>query len=265
MSILDQLFARGRAELPTIEVDETAWRRCGEQWLGLARAQDRTEVPDSRSVEVFVVLAATAGSETASQWLAERYFDGVRDALRGAGVPDADRDDAVQQVWTRMFATRDDEPAAALRYVGHGDLAGLLKVSAARIALNRVRDRGRLVPEESAAAIADELDVELATIERRYRSEFKAAFEAAVAQLSTEDRNLLRMHILDGLSIDRLAALQGIHRSTAARRVAKAREQVAAGVREELVARIGDQGPVQSLLRVVRSGLDLSLSRVLGD
>ena len=244
-------------------MDESAWRRRAEQWRVLAREQSRSEVPSSRSVEVFVVIAATAGSESASEWLAARHFPVIREALRAAGVADADRDDALQQVWTRMFAVREDEPPTVLRYVGHGDLAGLLKVSAVRIALNRARDGQRLAPEHAAAAIADGMDVELATIERRYQSDFKAAFEAAVAKLTTEDRNLLRMHILDGLSIDRLAALQGIHRSTAARRIAKAREQVATGVRDELVAQLGETGPVQSLLRVVRSGLDLSLSRVL--
>ncbi|MEM6293841.1 MAG: sigma-70 family RNA polymerase sigma factor [Myxococcota bacterium] len=264
-AIVDQILALGRKEASAIEVDERAWRTRAGQWLTLAHARSQPSPPASRWLETFVVLAATAGSETASAWLTSRYLEAVRDGLRAARVAGEDGDDAVQQMWLRLFAAHDDEPPPVLRYVGHGDLGKLLKVSALRIALNQTRDQARWVSEAEAATVSDDLDIEAAAIRGRYQAEFKAAFEAAVARLAVEDRVLLRMHILDGLSIDQLGALHGIHRSTAARRISRARETVASGVRDELTALVGPQAPVQSLLRLARSQLELSLSRVLGD
>src|SRR6185436_8511874 len=59
-----------------------------------------------------------------------------------------------------------------------------------------------------------------------YRKSFKQAFEEALAALSIHDRLLLRQHFLDGLSIDRMAALHDVHRATAARWIAKLVEKL---------------------------------------
>ncbi|MCW5807996.1 MAG: transcriptional regulator, partial [Deltaproteobacteria bacterium] len=117
------------------------------------------------------------------------------------------------------------------------------------------------------AAVADLAapdDPELALLRRTYAAEFRTAFAAAVSALAPEDRLLLRQHHVDGLGIDRLAALHGCHRATAARRVAAARTAVFETVRRRLLSnlRIGGQ-TFDSLLRLVQSELDLSIHRYL--
>ena len=50
----------------------------------------------------------------------------------------------------------------------------------------------------------------------------RGAVREAVRRLDRADRHLLREHLLNGLTIDQLGAVLGIHRATAARRIARA-------------------------------------------
>jgi hypothetical protein len=64
---------------------------------------------------------------------------------------------------------------------------------------------------------------ELALLQRQCGTEFRAAFRCAFVSLTPRDRNLIRPHIVDRLAIDGIAMRYGIHRATAARRLAQAR------------------------------------------
>ena len=101
---------------------------------------------------------------------------------------------------------------------------------------------------------------------RRYREDFKAAFEEAFASLDAKSRNLLRQSLLDNLSIDQLGAIYRVHRATAARWLASARDQVLEETRSVLRRRLQiDEREFMSLMNLVRSQLDLSLARLLED
>jgi len=86
----------------------------------------------------------------------------------------------------------------------------------------------------------------------------------ALAELPPHDRSLLRLHYIEGLSLDRLAVMERVHRATVARWLSDARSTVLSRVRTLLAERLklsGHEG--ESLLRFVRSRLDLSLRRAL--
>ena len=97
-----------------------------------------------------------------------------------------------------------------------------------------------------------------------YKTTFEDAMRSALAAMSSRERNLLRYHFVERLSIDRLAELYKVHRATAARWIVRAQQHLA----EETRARFAAQIPVAAdsmprLLAMVRSKLDLSLSAVL--
>jgi RNA polymerase sigma-70 factor, ECF subfamily len=70
--------------------------------------------------------------------------------------------------------------------------------------------------------------------------------------------------VLDGLTIDQIGALQGVHRATAARWIERAREEVSRNVRRELMKELGmDPFETDEILEWVQSRVELSLS-VLG-
>jgi len=96
------------------------------------------------------------------------------------------------------------------------------------------------------------------------RGEIVAAVTAAVAAMDPQHRLLLRQHYLDGLSIDRLAALHGIHRATATRRLASVREELALTVRTRLMTKLDiGVGTLDSIVRLVGSELELGLDQYL--
>ncbi|MDQ3367331.1 MAG: hypothetical protein M3680_18055 [Myxococcota bacterium] len=71
--------------------------------------------------------------------------------------------------------------------------------------------------------------------------------------------------MLDGLGIDQLARQHAVHRATAARRIEAAREDVLGGTQRALVRSLRlSCGQLASVIRLIRSGLDVSLPRVLG-
>jgi RNA polymerase sigma-70 factor (ECF subfamily) len=74
----------------------------------------------------------------------------------------------------------------------------------------------------------------------------------------------LRQHHVDGLTLDELAGVYRIHRATLARRLAAAREKLAAHTRRILLQRFGlGRKELDSLMVLVRSHLDVSMRTLL--
>jgi len=151
-------------------------------------------------------------------------------------------------------------PARICAYSGRGPLGGWIRVLAVRVGLDLTRAqklRGSL--EESILPEASP-DPELLHARSRYRDQFQAAFAAAVLDLPIRERNLLRLHHLDGLSVDQIGRLYRIHRATAARHVARAREAVLESTRLRLG--VGTR-ELRSLVGLVRSHLVLDVGALL--
>ncbi len=106
-------------------------------------------------------------------------------------------------------------------YSGRGALGAWVRVAAVRVGLRLTEQRRAPMPTiESALSTDPELDY----VRSRYKSSFSQALTEGLATLSPEERNLLRLHFVDGLTIDGLAPFFGVHRATAARRLADARQ-----------------------------------------
>jgi len=113
-------------------------------------------------------------------------------------------------------------------------------------------------------ATVAEHDPELALIRRRFGVDFHAALSAAFASLELRDRNLLRLHFVDRMSIDALAPIFAVSRATAARHLASARALLVERTVDQLGARLSLRGSeLASLVRQVRSKLEISLSAIL--
>ena len=82
--------------------------------------------------------------------------------------------------------------------------------------------------------------------------------------MSTRERAVLCLNVRDGLSIDKLAAVYGVGRSTVARWLSAAREIVERETRSELVSRLKlSPSAFESLAAEVQSNLDVSLVGLL--
>ena len=148
-----------------------------------------------------------------------------------------------------------------------GDLRGWIRVTATR-ELIRLLGRDKRDVSIGDDTLLDLLspaqDPELGYIRELYRAECAEAFRTALAAMPARDRSLLRYQLIDGLTIDEIGALNGVHRATAARWIAKIRDDLLERTRTEVQTRLGiATEEVDSILRLVHSRIDVSFERVL--
>lgn len=166
-----------------------------------------------------------------------------------------------------LFVGASGRPPATAEYAGRGDLRGWVRVSALRHML-RVQARARRELPIDDSDLLDALspadDPELDYLREHYRDAFKAAFRGAIDALDQRQKSLLRYQLIDGLSIDAIGVIYSVHRATAARWLAAARDALADHTRRLLGAALGaDSRDVASILRLVHSRIDVSLERLL--
>lgn len=176
-------------------------------------------------------------------------------------------DEVLQSVREKLFV---GESPKILEYGGRGALRAWLRAVVMRTALN-ARRRRVADPAPSAApddalldVAAPESDPAIAEIVAKYGDAYKVAVHEALADLPPEDRNVLRLSLLEGLGIDAIARIYDVHRATVARWIGRARETVVEGARRRLgeSARL-DPAELASITRACRTTLDLSLVRAL--
>jgi RNA polymerase sigma-70 factor (ECF subfamily) len=255
------------------------------EWPGLALAPERfrqhlaERVPEgtgadelARAVcvpDLFLACACALSVDGAALAFEKRYMPVVAAAAGRVGGSAEMIDEVKQIVREILFVGAGSSRPAIADFSGRGNLHAWVRVIATREALRLLRrDKGRVsVQDEGLYAVlapSEEGDPQLDHLKERYRAEFRKAFLAAVAGLPRRERTALRLHVLDGLSIDEIAPLYRVHRSTAARWLTRARELLLEGTRAGLMRELGlATAEVDSVIRLIQSNLDVTLSGVL--
>jgi RNA polymerase sigma-70 factor, ECF subfamily len=220
--------------------------------------------PKLHTDDLALARACAAGDPDALRRFDE-LLDEVGRKLGGMAQSEVMRE--AKQVVRQVLVATKERPAAIAEYSGRGALGGWLRVALGR-ELVRLAKKGQKEPQASP----DELelladandDPETAYLKTHYSSEFKQAFAAALGGLDAAERRALRYSIVERLSIDDVARLDGVHRATAARQVARARERLTEETRRILRERlVVDPDELQSILRLIESQVDLSVRRLL--
>jgi RNA polymerase sigma-70 factor (ECF subfamily) len=164
----------------------------------------------------------------------------------------------VQQVLRVRLLVGDGEGPAIGRYEGRAALRSWVLIAALREAARQLSSR-EVPGDDALVELATGADLDGAD-KQRYAQIFKDAFRAAIKTLAPRERLLLRMHLIDALTIDQIAAVQGVHRATAARWLERARETLSRATRKDFMARLGtDPFEADEILRWVQSRIELSL------
>jgi RNA polymerase sigma-70 factor (ECF subfamily) len=263
---LDRYVAEVRLAWPELRVEETSFvaHIAGNLPEHGTLAECLAQL---RVAEACLAFACGTGDLRAMQILEERYFLQVDHAwhkIRGTGV---DIEDARQLFREKLFVSRGGRRPKILQYAALGDLRNWLRVAATRMLADLAKKSNAETPADDdffAALPATGNDPQDELSKHAYRSEVREALGLAAASLSTEERNLLRFSFVDALSIDAIARIQGVHRATAARRVARARETLLLRLRQALTDKLRVRGhELDSLLRLVESQIDVTLERYL--
>lgn len=262
-----QAAQRGRAAWPGFAVSEEELERTATLRLEQGGEAGDEGPASLDAAELYVATACARGDRGALLGFRARYFEPVTPSLRRMGLPDAQHDDVWQKLCERLFVGNGDAPPRITRYAGGGDLPGLVKVAATRLALDWLEQDRRLTGVGDSwlqALPAGASDPEMHAMKSQHRAELKEELETAIASLDPRERMILRLHLVERLGIDAIASLCAVHRATAARMVVRAKESLADRVRLRLAERwsIGDTSML-ALKTLVDSQLELSLERLL--
>ncbi|AKU98214.1 putative DNA-binding regulatory protein [Labilithrix luteola] len=265
-SLATNLVARARKAWPDIDLRDEAF---------VEHVTDRVDDAEDVAIaldelhasDLWLALACGLGKKKALAKLDEQLVPLVTEALARMKEK-VSREDIAQLLREKLLVSRNGEAPKILEYSGRGPLLGWIRIAAVRLAISSTR-RGDVaamqpVTREVLALVPGAIDPELDHLRARYSHDFKWAFEKALAGITVEERNILRMSLVDGLSIDEIGTIFGVHRATAARMLQRARSEVQEKTREILRGklRVGTV-ELQSIMRFVRSHLDLSIQRLL--
>lgn len=257
-----RIVAAGRAAWPEVVIGEAV---IGRRLVARLRDDPEAKLEDLHDKDLYLAFALAEGNEAALRVFEAELVPQIDIALRRLRLGSGTADEVKQALRFELLA---DEKKRIGDFAGRGELAAWLRVSATRKALKTIRkvDREETLDE----ILLDHWPNATPGPERRhlrsqYTAELKKAIREAFAALEVRQRNLLRQHILDELTIDDLARLYRVHRATCARWLADARADLGKHTRKKLVASLGlpNKDDVDSLLRFLDSDIELSISRIL--
>lgn len=258
------------------------WERAASRWPGVVLPPERLgaalgerlgeAVPLSslRADDLYLVVALLDDRPGALDAF-EREYGGEID--RGLRRLDPEGfDDLRQSVRQRLLVGDGERPPKLAAYGARGELLRWLRVTVVRMRADVARRRLR-EPEADAEALGSRMsramspaaDPEARYLKEHYGGQLRDAFAGAVEQLRPKQRNLLRQHLLGGLSATQLAGLYNVDRSTTKRWLAKAREDLWAQTRQRVMRQLSlSRDEFESIVRLVHSELHLSIPRLLG-
>jgi RNA polymerase sigma-70 factor (ECF subfamily) len=265
---LEEIAATARAAWPGVLLDDGSFVAHVAARLPVEGGDLPGALARARTADLFLACACGRGDPSALASFESRYFVELDAAWRRFDYVSANPDDVRQILRQRLFLAAPERAPRILEYAGEGDLRNWVRAIVLRTLLNLASRESREVPavEADLLALAGDVESPESTLfKEKYGAEMKLAFAQAVEELSFRERNVLRYACVDGLSIDGIGEVYGVHRATAARWLARAKEELANHLRAALTARLGvSDSELASILRLTMSGVELSLARHLG-
>lgn len=257
------------AALPTLRVERSSFARyleahdAGRELVRDASAANAAE----RAAELLLACGIAAGDEEAVRLFDARYVEPLARTLGKMRLSPSELDEVKQLVREKLLVRDATGRARVEEYAGRGRLMGLVQVVATREALGLLRRAKREIvatDDDLAEPVVGAKDPGTVMLVGRYREAFRAAFADAVGRLTPRQRNLLRMHLLGGVTLEQLSAIHGAHRATIVRWLRDAREEVLTATKAHLRAALHVRADeLESLMGLAQSRLDVSIERLL--
>jgi RNA polymerase sigma-70 factor, ECF subfamily len=250
------LIASAQAAWPDVVVDANSFQEKLVELLDSGQTQVSEHAGD-----LYLAFASGLGNRRAAIALSGLVETEVPRALSRMRQSPSFVQDVQQRLLEKLLVA----PDLKIRgYLGRGPLKSWIRAAAVRTALHSLESsrRQRGVAEAPVRPGAD--DPELAQLRHRYLGPLKAAVESALRSLPVDERNALRLHFLDGMTVEQIARIRGIHKSNVSRLISRTRRTVLGDVKKILGRELNAEDPeIESIMRQVRSQLDVSFERAL--
>ena len=258
---LDRAYEAARAAWPKVEIDRARFER-----EIAARLDDGASLDALHASDLYLALACAAGDGAALAAFEASFGPEVTRALGKLSLRGADAAELTQRLRHKLFVAAEGVAGRIATYSARGPLRAWLRALVVHEAMSEHRRRGRHEHETDSALgdMAADDDPELAQIKARYAAPFREAFGEALASLSARDRNVLRLVYGEGVTVEQVALMIGVHRVSVSRWLQQTRRDLLEGTRSRLRSRLRlDESELASLTRLCLSQIDVSLDRLL--
>jgi RNA polymerase sigma-70 factor (ECF subfamily) len=270
-----------------VRAGEQAWpglRAPSPQEVGAALAERFLRRPDQdlptwlarvHAADLYLALMCARGDDLAIAAFERAYRADIERLIARYRGPELSAEDLWQTLREKLFVSSVQREGRIRDYTGIGFLQNWLRVTASRTFIDALRAATAATRRDDTQPLNEQvlmgLDIPAAAIEpeldflkQEYRAHFKEAFAAALASLTSHERNLLRQHLLGGLTMAQIGALFQVHTSTISRQISRARDALLERTREGMRARLRlTEDELADMLGMIRSHLDLSIHRLL--
>jgi RNA polymerase sigma-70 factor (ECF subfamily) len=253
----------GRRAWPNLDVPADAFAR------HLTECANDRPIEALEAADLYLACACVHSLEGSVETFLRAFTGPVLTMMKKRGASAHDADELMQRMRAKLFCAKAGARPKIAEYAGRAPLRSWVATIVTRemVTLQREakRDRDReAVLAEAVTESAAAGDAEAQYLKARYRAEFETAAKEAIESLSDKQRTLLWLHFGNGFTVDRLASVYRIGRSTAARWLAGARGALRKETKRALCARLRITGSdYQSLCALIRSELNMSIGRLL--
>jgi RNA polymerase sigma-70 factor (ECF subfamily) len=262
---LADAYQRGAQAWPELAVDRAAFDAAVAR--GLADAADSAEAfAELHLADLYLAQACVDASPTALAAFEGMCKTVIEGSLRSMGLADHVIADVAQDVRSKLFVGANGAPSKIASYSGRASLKSWVRTVATRTAVSLLRkSTGESHDDKILEAMPSPADSpELQHFRTTYHREFKEAFAAALASLTPQQRNLLRHRYIDGLSVEAIGTLYGVHKSTAFRWLESAQDVLAKRTKNGFQQRTrATPSEMNKIVGLLQSNVELSLRRLL--
>lgn len=254
-------FERGRNAWPGLSLDQELYS------LRLAATKIADVDLAERAEDIYLAVACACGDPGAHRLFEDHFLSQVPRFVSRFRLAPHLLDEVRQRV--RMKQLLGAQPGLS-RYRGRGPLGGWVRTTAVRVASDVATQREQVITDSHR----DLLDVwaafddgpEARTIKNFYRDKLTLALQDSLAALDAREKTLLRLHVIDQLSIDVIGRTFRVHRATAARWLAAIRRRVLDDLRARAALNWGvSTSDLRDLLCGLRDEIDVGVTRILAE
>lgn len=259
-SELELLVRTSQEQRPNVDADEVGFLEFVAQRVG-----DDTELSKLHAGDLRLSFACLLGDPEALAMLERDVIARTTVVVRGNLPAGLTIDEVLQRLRVRLLVRNSEAPPGLSTYSGRGALVHWARAATSRLVQEFARTGQREVATSNAELLevpALNRDLEVGLVKQRFAAAFAESFKAALIDLSEREQALLRLHYLEGMRAEEIGRVYDTHRTTVWRWLTDCREKLLSGTRRRLAAQIPEQ-ELSSLMNVVHSQLDVSLSRML--
>jgi RNA polymerase sigma-70 factor, ECF subfamily len=216
-----------------------------------------------RLEDLALARACAQGSEAAWDCFLNRYRQTLYDAAAAIAKEESAAHELADSLYAELFGTRETEDGQRISkltsYTGRGSLEAWLRTVLAQNYINQYRTRRRLVSFDEQADTGDQSRNKEVGSETFADSRLEQATDAALLELSAEERMILASYYLDERTLAEIGRMLGVHESTISRRMekitARLHKQIVKGLRQRGMSARAVEEAMESDVRDLRVDL----------